>query len=81
MKFRCHLLSFLRIHPLDCEHCKALEVSGHEMRKRLEELNRRLPTNLLGKNVDGEALEAFNSKPSGGVAVPISLAKRAKKAG
>jgi hypothetical protein len=57
-------------------------MSGHEMRKRLAELNPRMPTNLLENNVHGGALEAFDSKPNGVVAsVTISLAQRAKKAG
>ena len=42
VKLRCHLLSLLRIHRPDCEHCNAREKSGHEMRKRLEELNWRM---------------------------------------
>jgi hypothetical protein len=82
VKLRCQLLSFLRIHPLDCRHCNGSEMSGHEMRKRLEELNRRAPTNLLEKRAHGEGLETFDSKPNGAVArAPISLAQRGKKAG
>jgi hypothetical protein len=34
----CYLLSLLRIHSPDCEHCNARETSGDEIRKRLEEL-------------------------------------------
>jgi hypothetical protein len=35
----CNLLSLLRIHSPDCEHCNAHETQGGEMRARLEELS------------------------------------------
>jgi hypothetical protein len=38
VRLRCYLLSLLRIHRPDCEHC-ALAKAGDEMRKRLEDLN------------------------------------------
>jgi hypothetical protein len=47
VKLRCHLLSLLRIHRPDCEHCNVRETCGAEMRERLEELNRRTQPNLL----------------------------------
>jgi hypothetical protein len=35
----CYLLSLLRIHRPDCEHCDACECCwGEDMRKRLNEL-------------------------------------------
>jgi hypothetical protein len=37
----CYVLSLLRIHSPDCEHCMAHLTCGNELRKRLEELNRR----------------------------------------
>ena len=80
MKLRCYLLSFLRIHPRSCEHCKAGEKSGLEMRERLEELNRQ--PNLLKQEIHGEIVESFDSKPSEVLAsAPVSSAKREKKAG
>ena len=36
----CHLLSILKIHNPDCEHCKAKLTCGLVIRKRLEELDR-----------------------------------------
>lgn len=82
MKLRCYLLSFLRIHPLNCEHCKAHESFGLEMRERLEELNRRTQPNSLKTETHRDVAEAFNSKPSGvGASAPISSTEREKKAG
>src|SRR5258708_24264450 len=34
----CYVLSLLRIHRPDCEHCMARQSCGDELRKRLEEL-------------------------------------------
>jgi hypothetical protein len=34
----CYLLSLLRLHRPDCEHCDTRETRGDEIRKRLEEL-------------------------------------------
>lgn len=34
----CHVLSLLRIHRPDCEHCRARQKCGEELRNRLEEL-------------------------------------------
>jgi len=49
----CYLLSFLRIHSPDCQHCNALETRWFEMRERLEELSwRTQPVSL--KNGDHE---------------------------
>jgi hypothetical protein len=80
VKLRCYLLSLLRIHPRSCEHCKASEKSGLEMRERLEELNRQ--PNLLKQEIHGEIVEGFDSKPSEVLAsAPVSSAKREKKAG
>jgi len=35
----CYLLSILRIHSPDCEHCSVREMRWGEMRTRLEELS------------------------------------------
>ena len=80
MKLRCYLLSILRIHRPDCEHCKAREKCGLEMRERLEELKWRTRPNLLEKEVYGTVVEVFDSKP-GEVAAspPISLAQQQNK--
>jgi hypothetical protein len=82
MKLRCYLSSLLRIHRPDCEHCKAREKCGLEMRERLEELNWRTQPNWLLEGVHGELVEVYDSKPREVVGSPtISLAQRVKKAG
>jgi hypothetical protein len=82
VKLRCYLLSLLRIHRRDCEHCKAREKCGIEMRERLEELKWRTQPNLLQMEVHGEIVEVFDSKPGEVAASPrISLVERVKKAG
>ena len=58
VKLRCYLLSLLRIHHPDCEHCNADEMCGDEMRKRLEALREFLwtlkrnspPHSCIGEN-------------------------------
>ena len=35
----CYLLSRIKIHNPDCEHCNAHKICWGEMKKRLEELN------------------------------------------
>jgi len=37
----CYVLSLLRIHSPDCEHCMVRQICGDELRKRLEELDGR----------------------------------------
>ena len=44
----CHLLSFLKIHKPDCEHCAARLTCGAELRKRLQELNAQTPSLISG---------------------------------
>ncbi len=73
LRWKCYLLSLLRIHSPDCERCNAHETRGDEMRKRLEELNWRTQPHSLNKGV-------FDSKPGEVVAnSPISLAQHQKK--
>jgi hypothetical protein len=43
----CYLLSLLRIHSPDCEHCNARETRGDEIQKRLEELSWRMQPRSL----------------------------------
>jgi hypothetical protein len=82
VKLRCYLLSLLRIHRPDCEHCKALEKCGIEMRERLAELNCRTQPKLVKKGVHGEVVPDFDSKAGEVVAIPPSLsAQQMKKAG
>jgi hypothetical protein len=82
VKLRCYLLSLLRIHPPDCEHCKARERCGVEMRERLEELNGRTPPYSLNNGDHAEVVQVFDSKPGEGVtSPPTSFAHQMKKAG
>ena len=82
MKLRCYFLSLLRIHRPDCEHCRAREKCGLEMRERLAELNRRTQSNLLKKEVHGEVVVVYDSKSGDVVATPpILSAQQVKKAG
>ena len=80
MKLRCYLLSLLRIHRPYCERCNAREMSGDEMRKRLEELSGRTPPRSLNSGDHGEAVKVFDSE-TGEVAEspPTSLAQQHKK--
>jgi hypothetical protein len=82
VKLRCYLSSLLRIHRPDCEHCKAREKCGLEMRRRLEELNWGTQPHSLDNEEHGEAVRVFDSK-LGEVVVSsaISLAHQVKKAG
>jgi tRNA(Ile2) C34 agmatinyltransferase TiaS len=64
LRFRiCHLLSILRIHNPDCEHCNARATCGEEMRERLEELNCRTQPRSLKNGGSGAPVEASDSKP------------------
>jgi hypothetical protein len=73
VKLRCYLLSFLRIHRPDCEHCNARGTCGDEMRKRLEELSVGMQPHPLNNGV-------FDSKPGEVVAgAPISEKAQQKK--
>ena len=72
MNLRCRLLSLLRVHSPNCEVCNTREVDGHEMRKRLEELNwRRQPHSLNHGEV--------GSEPSEVITTPISWKAQKKK--
>ena len=80
LRWKCYLLSLVRIHSPDCEHCNACETSGDEMRKRLEELSWRTQPRSLSNGDHGEVAEVFDSKPGEVVASPpISLAQQQKK--
>ena len=78
LRWKCYLLSLLRIQHPDCELCNARERYGEEMRKRLEELNWR--TQLRSHGDHGEVVKVFDSKPAEVVASPpISLVQQQKK--
>jgi hypothetical protein len=64
VNLRCYLLSLLRMHSPDCEHCNAQQAYGVEMRKRLEELNWRTQPHSVNNGNHGEAVEDWDSKPS-----------------
>ena len=66
MKLRlriCYLLSRLRMHSPDCEHCNDRATCGDEMRQRLEELSWRTQRRSLNNEDSGEPVEASDSKP------------------
>jgi hypothetical protein len=78
LRWKCYLLSLLRIQHPDCELCNAREKYGEEMRKRLEELNWRTQPRSHGDH--GEVVKVFDSNPAEVVASPpISLAQQQKK--
>ena len=58
----CYLLSLLRIHRPDCEHCSVRETCGDEMRKRLEDLNWRTQPRSLKNGHDGDVVDNPDSK-------------------
>jgi len=60
--WKCYVLSLLRIHHPDCEHCKAREKYGVEMRKRLEELNWRTQRHPLNNGDHEVVVGVFDSK-------------------
>jgi hypothetical protein len=78
----CYLLSALRIHSPDCEHCNPRESCGYAMRKRLEELNGGTQTRSVNNGVHEEVARGFTSNPPEILASPpISVKVRQKKAG
>ena len=80
MNFRCHLLSLVRLHRADCEVCNALETSGEEMRRRLEELSGRTQPRWLIHGEHGDIAEVFDSKPAESTTrQPVSLKAQQKK--
>ena len=70
MNRKCYLLSLLKIHCPTCAQCKALEKCGLEMREPLEELNWRTQPHSLYRELHGEVVEVFNSKPGEVAASP-----------
>jgi hypothetical protein len=61
-RLTCYLLSLLRIHSPDCEHCNARKTDGNEMQKRLEELSWRTQPRSHKNGDRGEVVEDPNSK-------------------
>jgi hypothetical protein len=79
-RWKCYLLSLLRIQHPDCEHCNARATCGDEMRKRLEELSGwRTQPRSLNYGDHGEAVGVFDSEPGEVISPPISLAQQRKK--
>jgi len=79
LRWKCYLLSLLRIQHPDCDHCNARETCGEEMRKRLEELNWRTQPHSHNNGDYGEAVGGFDSKPGEGISTPVSLKAQQKK--
>lgn len=76
MRLRCYLLSLLRIHRSDCEHC-ARERAGDEIRKRLEELNWRTQPHSPNNGVHGGVVGGSNCEDV--VSPPIPEKAQEKK--
>jgi hypothetical protein len=73
LRWKCYVLSLLRMQHPDCELCNAREKYGEAMRRRLEELNWRTQPHSPNNGV-------FDSKPAEVVASPpISLAQQQEK--
>ena len=79
MKLSCYLLSFLRRHPVDCEHCNPTDTRGREIRNRLEELNGRTQPDPLFNGDHEEVVEVLDSKPDEVISAPISLKTQKRK--
>jgi hypothetical protein len=73
LRWKCYLLSLLRIQHPDCDHCNAREKCGGEMRKRLEEL-RGWRTQPSSPN-NG----VFDSEPGEVISTPVSLKVQQQK--
>lgn len=58
----CHLLSLLKIHSPDCDHCNDRSMCWGEMRKRLEELNWWTQSRSPRDGDHGEVVEVPDSK-------------------
>jgi hypothetical protein len=71
-RWKCYLLSLLRIHHSDCELCNAREKYGEEMRRRLEELNWRTQPSSPNNGVS-------DSKPGEVISTAISLKAQQQK--
>ena len=56
----CRLLSLLRIHSPDCEHCAAHLTCGNELQKRLEELNFRRRVEIALKRAEEKRQKAVS---------------------
>ncbi len=72
LRWKCYLLSLVKLHSPDCECRNARETSGDEIRKRLDELSGRTQSRSLNNGV-------FDSKPGEVISPSISLAQQQKK--
>ena len=77
LRWKCFLLSLLRIQHTDCELCNPRETCGDELRKRLEELNWRTQPRSPNNGDRAAVVKVFDSNPCEvGASPPISLAQR-----
>ena len=79
LRWKCYLLSLVKLHSPDCECRNARETSGDEIRKRLDELSGRTQSRSLNNGDHGEAVGVFDSKPGEVISTPISLKAQQKK--
>jgi hypothetical protein len=72
LRWKCYLLSLVKLHSPDCECRNARETSGDEIRKRLDELSGRTQPRSLNNGV-------FDSKPGEVISTPVSLKAQQEK--
>ena len=77
LRWKCYVLSLLKIQHPDCELCNAREKYGVEMRKRLEELSWRTQPRSHGDH--GEVMKVFDSKPCEVISTPVWLKAQQEK--
>ena len=76
-RWKCYLLSLLKLHSPDCELCNEGEKYGEAMRRRLEELNWRTQPRSHGDH--REVVKVFDSKPGEVISPPVSLKVQKKE--
>ena len=76
LRWKCYVLSLLKIQHPDCELCNPREKYGEEMRKRLEELNWTQPRS---HGDHGGAVGGFDSEPGEVISTSVSLKAQKRK--
>ena len=76
LRWKCYLLSLMRMQHPDCELCNAREEYGVEVRRRLEELSWRVQPRSPN-NADKLVFDSKSGEVAG--SPPMSLAQKQKK--
>ncbi len=79
LRWKCYVLSLLKLHSPDCECRNDREKYGEEMRKRLEELNWRTQPRSLTSGDHEEMVKVSDSKPGEVISPLVSLKARKRK--